>query len=213
MVFWSRWRAVIREQLGLKPRGENCKPPWAVKKLDKEIKEIDKKRTSNRRQCSSYGNATCICPLYQKVHPYHRGVMLRNTFNPMRGPSMSPAPNSTYRDTDEIESVSDMPVCAKIAKEKKKCVKKVYYCILTHSKFQMHLPKMPLHAVFVLIFCIVLCSCVCMCVHLSPALGRRNSSYGHINVAPSISIVCRQWTRQHCRVRVCQRSLKKGSCV
>lgn len=33
------------------------------------------------------------------LHPtYHRGVTLRNTFNPMRGPSMSPAPNSTCRD-------------------------------------------------------------------------------------------------------------------
>ena len=33
MVFWSRWRAVIREQLGRTPRGENCIPHWAVRKL------------------------------------------------------------------------------------------------------------------------------------------------------------------------------------
>lgn len=29
---------------------------------------------------------------------YHRAVTFRNTFKPMRGPSMSPAPNSTCRD-------------------------------------------------------------------------------------------------------------------
>lgn len=34
----------------------------------------------------------------QNVRPYHRGVMLRNIFNPMRGPKMSPAPNSTCSD-------------------------------------------------------------------------------------------------------------------
>lgn len=39
MVFWSRWRAVIREQLGRKPRGENCKPHWAVRKLEREMTE------------------------------------------------------------------------------------------------------------------------------------------------------------------------------
>lgn len=49
---------------------------------------------------------------------------------------MSPAPNSTYRDTDEIESVSDMQVCVKIAKEKK-YVKKVHYRILTFNTQQI----------------------------------------------------------------------------
>lgn len=36
---------------------------------------------------------------------YHRAVTLRNTFNPMRGPSMSPAPNSTCRDGGTEDSI------------------------------------------------------------------------------------------------------------
>lgn len=36
---------------------------------------------------------------------YQRAVTLRNTFNPMRGPRMSPAPNSTCRDGGTEDSI------------------------------------------------------------------------------------------------------------
>lgn len=48
---------------------------------------------------------------------YHRGVTLRNIFNPMRGPSMSPAPNSTCRDRGTEDSIKTFRYVTK--KEKK----------------------------------------------------------------------------------------------
>lgn len=55
--------------------------------------------------CKTWGSVLFLCWfsmwcwfLSLTVGPYHRGVTLRNTFNPMSGPRMSPAPNSTYRD-------------------------------------------------------------------------------------------------------------------
>lgn len=48
---------------------------------------------------------------------YHRCVTLRNTFNPMRGPSMSPAPNSTCRDRGTEDSIKAFRYVTK--KEKK----------------------------------------------------------------------------------------------
>lgn len=48
------------------------------------------KGTTNREYCLY---ASCIYPWSDL-----RGVTLRNIFNPIRGPSMSPAPNSTSRE-------------------------------------------------------------------------------------------------------------------
>lgn len=48
-------------------------------------------------------SARCVTGLLRPT--YHRAVMLRNTFNPMRGPSMSPAPNSTCRDRGTEDSL------------------------------------------------------------------------------------------------------------
>lgn len=133
---------------------------------------------------------------------YHRGVTLRNTFNPMRGPSTSPAPNSTCRDerTEKwMKSCSDVP---KLLRKGKALFSHLNN--LEREKFKVHLSKkcptgLNLWQYHDVLFCYA---------YLSPALGWRNSPYGHVYVASSGSIVCRQWTWQHCCVRVCQRSLR-----
>lgn len=70
---------------------------------------------------------------------YHRGVTLRNTFNPMRGPSMSPAPNSTCRDK---RTENGMKACSDVPKLLRK--RKALFSHLNHlerDKFKVHLLK------------------------------------------------------------------------
>lgn len=110
----------------------------------------------------------------QNIWPYHRGVMLRNIFNPMRGPKMSPAPNSTCRN-------EYTPVEWGLFRKHKFLFLQIKTDKSSERSFWTYFP---------------------------PALSRHNSAYGHVNVAPSTSIVRGQRTRQHGCVIVSQRSLK-----
>lgn len=120
---------------------------------------------------------------------YHRGVTLRNTFNPIRGPRMSPAPNSTCRDG----RTQDWIKAFRYVTKKVKNLFLQYVDSLERRKFTELLPALTEAAM----------------PHLSPALGWCNPSHSHVYVATSGAVVRRQGTRQHSRVRVCQRSLRK----
>lgn len=50
---------------------------------------------------------------------------------------------------------------------------------------------------------------VSACAYLPPALGWHNPAHGHVNVSSSVPIMRGERTRQHCCVRVRQRSLQK----
>lgn len=73
--------------------------------VKKETTETPKKGTTKGER-RSYPNTACILP-----QPDLLGVMLRNIFNPMRGPSMSPAPNSTCRDKTKTKVDIDACMC------------------------------------------------------------------------------------------------------
>lgn len=143
---------------------------------------------NNREHCG-YANTAC-------VHPWSdlRGVILRNIFNPIRGPRICPAPNSTSR--DKSTELIDVECMSKINKLTNKQTKNNPNPKPTTKSYYLPLGTKYFGVVY---------------IYLAPALGWCNSSYSHANVAPTISVVCRQGTWQHCSVRVRQRSLKKDS--
>lgn len=188
MVFWSRWRAVIREQLGLRPRGENCKPPWAVKKLSKEMMQLERRREHrvdgerhsfcpSSVQLGSYVRLTTVAWRYETplTRSEVRGCLLRQT-----------PPAGTEEHKIESRPFATWP-------KKWKTYFLQYVDSLERRKFTELLPALTEAAM----------------PHLSPALGWCNPSHSHVYVATSGAVVRRQGTRQHSRVRVCQRSLRK----